>query len=147
MHLIIAEKNIVANRIAQILSEGAKISQKKESGVSLYQFGETTTIGLRGHVVEVDFVEGYTNWRSETRPPRSLIDAGTLKKPTEPAIVKLVQKISKKSDRVTIATDFDTEGELIGKEAYELVRAVNAKVPIDRARFSAITKDEITAAF
>ena len=147
MHLIIAEKNIVASRIAQILSGDAKVSQKKEGGVNIYQFGDTITIGLRGHVVEVDFIEGYTNWRSETRPPRSLINADTLKKPTEPAIVKLVQKISKKSDLVTIATDFDTEGELIGKEAYELVRAVNSKVPVDRARFSAITNDEIIQAF
>src|SRR5208337_5268846 len=47
----------------------------------------------------------------------------------------------------TIATDFDTEGELIGKEAYELVRAVNKKVKIDRARFSAITPQEIRHAF
>lgn len=138
MHLIIAEKNIVASRIAQILSGDAKVSQKKEGGVNIYQFGDTITIGLRGHVVEVDFIEGYTNWRSETRPPRSLINADTLKKPTEPAIVKLVQKISKKSDLVTIATDFDTEGELIGKEAYELVRAVNSKVPVDRARLIAL---------
>ena len=147
MHLIIAEKNIAANRIAQILAGNEKISQKKEGGVNLYQFGETSTIGLRGHVVEIDFVEGYTNWRSETHPPRSLIDAGILKRPTEPAIVKLVQKLSRKADRVTIATDFDTEGELIGKEAYELVRAVNTKVHVDRARFSAITKEEITRAF
>lgn len=147
MHLIIAEKNIVANRIAQILAGKEKISQKKEGGVNLYQFGDTATIGLRGHVVEIDFVEGYTNWRSETHPPRSLIDAGVLKRPTEPAIVKLVQKLSKKADRVTIATDFDTEGELIGKEAFELVRAVNQKVKVDRARFSAITPEEINHAF
>ncbi|HWQ63845.1 MAG TPA: DNA topoisomerase I [Methanospirillum sp.] len=147
MHLIIAEKNIVANRIAQILAGKEKISQKKEGGVNLYQFGDIATIGLRGHVVEIDFVEGYTNWRSETHPPRSLIDAGVLKRPTEPAIVKLVQKLSKKADRVTIATDFDTEGELIGKEAFELVRAVNQKVKVDRARFSAITPEEINHAF
>jgi DNA topoisomerase-1 len=147
MHLIIAEKNIAAHRIAQILAGSDKISQKKESRISIYQFGETVTIGLRGHVVEIDFVEGYTNWRSETHPPRSLIDAGTLKRPSEPAIVRLIQKLSKRATRVTIATDFDTEGELIGKEAYELVRAVNAKVPVDRARFSAITKEEIGRAF
>ncbi|HOJ95549.1 MAG TPA: DNA topoisomerase I [Methanospirillum sp.] len=147
MHLIIAEKNIAANRIAQILSGNEKVTAKKEGGVNVYSFGDKISIGLRGHVVEVDFVEGYTNWRSQERPPRSLIDADTIKRPTEPAIVKLIQKIAKKANRVTIATDFDTEGELIGKEAYELVRAVNPKVPIDRARFSAITKDEITRAF
>ncbi len=147
MHLIIAEKNIAANRIAQILSGKDKVSAKKEGGVNVYTFGDKISIGLRGHVVEVDFVEGYTNWRSQERPPRSLIDAETIKRPTEPAIVKLIHKIAKKANRVTIATDFDTEGELIGKEAYELVRAVNPKVPIDRARFSAITKEEINRAF
>ena len=62
-------------------------------------------------------------------------------------IVTLLQKLAKKADRVTIATDFDTEGELIGKEAFELIRAVNAKVPVDRARFSAITKGELQHAF
>ncbi len=147
MHLIIAEKNIAANRIAHILSGKDKVSAKKEGGVNVYSFGERTSIGLRGQVVEVDFVEGYTNWRSQERPPRSLIDAETVKRPTEPAIVKLIQKIAKKANRVTIATDYDTEGELIGKEAYELVRAVNSKVPVDRARFSAITAEEITRAF
>ncbi len=104
-------------------------------------------IGLRGHVVEVDFEPGYDNWRSATHPPRSLIHAGTIKRPTEKKIVSTLQKLARKADRVTIATDYDTEGELIGKEAYELVRAVNRDVPIDRARFSAITQEEITRAF
>ena len=147
MHLIVAEKNISARRIAEILSEGKKVIEQKDAGVSTYHFGDTVTAGLRGHVVEIDFEPGYQNWRSETATPRSLIDAKTIKVPTEKRIVSLLQKLSKKADRVTIATDFDTEGELIGKEAYELVRAVNPKVPIDRARFSAITVQELRHAF
>ena len=119
----------------------------KDAGVSTYTFGDTTTVGLRGHVVEIDFEPGYGNWRSEEYTPRSLIDAKTIKVPTEKKIVTLLQKLAKKADRVTIATDFDTEGELIGKEAFELIRAVNAKVPVDRARFSAITKGELEHAF
>ncbi len=147
MHLIVAEKNISARRIAEILSEGKKITEHKDTGVSTYSFGDTTTVGLRGHVVEIDFEPGYKNWRSEESTPRSLIDAKTIKIPTERKIVALLQKLAKRADRVTIATDFDTEGELIGKEAFELVRAVNAKVPVDRARFSAITPQEIKHAF
>ncbi len=104
-------------------------------------------VGLKGHVEEVDFEPGYTNWRSKTRTPRTLIDAGTIKKPTEKKIVSLIQKLAKKADLVTIATDYDTEGELIGKEAYELVRAVNPSVKVNRARFSAITPAEIRSAF
>ncbi len=147
MHLIVAEKNISARRIAQILAEGHKVTEKKDAGVSTYSFGDTTTVGLRGHVVEVDFEPGYENWRSETSTPRSLIDAKTIKVPTEKRIVSLLQKLARHADRVTIATDFDTEGELIGKEAFELVQAVNRNVKIDRARFSAITPQEIKTAF
>lgn len=147
MHLIVAEKNISARRIAEILGQGKKISESKDAGVSTYTFGDTTTVGLRGHVVEIDFVPGYSNWRSEEYTPRSLIDAKTIKIPTEKKIVTLLQKLAKKAERITIATDFDTEGELIGKEAYELVRAVNPKVIVDRARFSAITSQELNHAF
>jgi DNA topoisomerase I len=147
MHLIVAEKNISARRIAEILGEGKKLTEYKDAGVSTYSFGDITTVGLRGHVVEIDFEPGYQNWRSEEYTPRSLIDAKTIKVPTEKRIVTLLQKLARKADRVTIATDFDTEGELIGKEAFELVRAVNAKVPVDRARFSAITKQELQHAF
>jgi len=147
MHLIVAEKNISARRIASILAGEKKVRELRDGGISSYSFDGTTVVGLRGHVVEVDFVEGYSNWRSESRTPRSLIDAPTTKVPTEKKIVALLQKLAKKADRVTIATDFDTEGELIGKEAYELVREVNPSVPVDRVRFSAITPGEIRNAF
>jgi DNA topoisomerase-1 len=147
VHLIVAEKNISARRIAEILSDGKRITENKDAGVSTYSFGDTATVGLRGHVVEIDFEPGYSNWRSEQYTPRSLIDAKTIKVPTEKKIVTLLQKLSKKADRVTIATDFDTEGELIGKEAYELVRAANKTVKVDRARFSAITSQELHHAF
>jgi len=147
VHLIVAEKNISARRIAQILADGKKVAESKDAGVSTYSFGDTMSIGLRGHVVEIDFEPGYQNWRSEQYTPRSLIDAKTIKVPTEKRIVALLQKLAKKADRVTIATDFDTEGELIGKEAFELVRAANSKVPVDRARFSAITSQELHHAF
>jgi len=147
MHLIIAEKNIAAQRIAGILAENKKPSVKREEGVNTYSFDDKIAIGLRGHVVEIDFEPGYSNWRSEINTPKTLIDAGTIKKPTEKRIVKLIKRLSKKADLVTIATDFDREGELIGKEAYEIVREANKSVQIKRARFSAITKQEITNAF
>jgi DNA topoisomerase-1 len=147
VHLIIAEKNISAHRIAQLLAGNDRVRAMKEGSVSTYSFDSKKVVGLKGHVVEVDFEPGYTNWRSTVNTPRSLIDAGTVKKPTEKKIVSLIQKLAKKADVVTIATDYDTEGELIGKEAYELVRAVNPSVHINRARFSAITPAEIRNAF
>ena len=141
MHLIIAEKNIAAQRIASILAGKEKVKSGKENGVSTSRFDDAVALGLRGHVVEIDFEPGYTNWRSEVHTPRTLIDAGTVKKPTEKKIVTLIKKLARQAERVTIATDFDREGELIGKEAYELVVGANPKVPVQRARFSAITPD------
>ena len=46
-----------------------------------------------------------------------------------------------------IATDFDREGELIGSDALTCIREVNEEAPVSRARYSAITKEEITRAF
>ena len=147
MHLIIAEKNISAQRIAQILSSGQKHATAREGGVPVYSFGDTVIVGLKGHVVDVDFLPEYADWRSAENTPRSLIEAPIIKKVSEKKIVNLIQKLGKKADRVTIATDYDTEGELIGKEAFELIRAVNGRVPVLRAKFSAITPLEIKAAF
>ncbi|MDD4126489.1 MAG: DNA topoisomerase I [Methanomicrobium sp.] len=147
MHLIIAEKNIAAQRIAGFLAGSNKITASKDGGVNSYHFNDSIAIGLRGHVVEIDFEEGYTNWRSEVHTPRTLIDAGMIKKPTEKKIISLIKKYAKKATLVTIATDYDREGELIGKEAYEIVRSSNKDVKINRAIFSAITRQEIINAF
>jgi DNA topoisomerase-1 len=123
------------------------VTTGKEKGISTYSFEDTVVVGLKGHVVEVDFVPGYDDWRSRENTPRSLIDAGTRKVPTEKRIVATLQKLARKAGGVVIATDFDTEGELIGKEAVDLIREVNPGVPVRRARFSAITPQEIRGAF
>lgn len=145
--LVVAEKNISAERIARILAGKEKVTTGKETGISTYSFDDTVVVGLKGHVVEVDFVPGYDDWRSRENTPRSLIDAGTRKVPTERKIIATLQKLARKAGKVIIATDFDTEGELIGKEAVDLIREVNPKVPVRRARFSAITPQEIQGAF
>jgi len=147
MHLIVAEKNIAAQRIAKILAGKEKVKTVKDGSVSTYRFDDIVTIGLRGHVVEVDFEPGYSDWRSKVHPPRSLIDATIIKRPIEKGIVNLIKKLAKKAELVTIATDFDREGELIGKETYDLIREASRDVPVKRAKFSAITEKEITEAF
>ncbi|HJJ56490.1 MAG TPA: DNA topoisomerase I, partial [Methanocorpusculum sp.] len=126
-----------------MLSDKQKIAVKRNGNVEYYMVNDYIVMGLRGHVVGLDFVKDYKNWRSEDHPPRSLINAEIIKYPTEKKIVTILQKHAKKADKVTIATDYDTEGELIGMEAYELILEVNKSVSIDRARFSSITKSEI----
>jgi DNA topoisomerase-1 len=142
--LIITEKDNAARRIADILSGGSAEAERTR-GVNVYTWGGRRCIGLSGHVVGVDFPPEYDDWRDVE--PVELIDAPIDKRPTQENIVSALRLFARKAGRVVIATDYDREGELIGKEAYELVREVNDGVPIDRVRFSSITDREVTEAF
>ncbi|MFB6122654.1 MAG: DNA topoisomerase I [Haloferacaceae archaeon] len=142
--LIITEKDNAARRIADILS-GESAESDRVNGVNVYKWGGKRCIGLSGHVVGVDFPSEYSDWRDVE--PVELIDAPVEKRPTQENIVAALRRLARDASRVVIATDYDREGELIGKEAYELVRDVNEDVPVDRVRFSSITDREVTEAF
>ena len=142
--VIVTEKDNAARRIADILSGGAATAERRND-VNVYKWGGTRCIGLSGHVVGVDFPPEYSDWRDVE--PVELIDAPVRKTPTQEGIVNALRRLARNASRVTIATDYDREGELIGKEAYELVREVNEEVPVDRVRFSSITETEVTNAF
>ncbi|RYJ12998.1 DNA topoisomerase I [Halogeometricum borinquense] len=142
--LIITEKDNAARRIADILS-GESAEADRINGVNVYKWGGKRCIGLSGHVVGVDFPPEYNDWRDVE--PVELIDAPIDKHPTQENIVAALRRLARNARRVVIATDYDREGELIGKEAYELVRDVNEDVPVDRVRFSSITDREVTEAF
>jgi len=148
MKLIVTEKNQTANRIASILSDG---KAKKEGGPrsTVYSFsddGDTVTcLGLRGHILKVDFPEEYRQWQEVD--PRDLINAELLKIPTEKQLATTLKRLAKQADSVVIATDYDREGELIGADVMDLIRQVNDHADITRAKFSALTKQEIKEAF
>jgi len=143
VELIITEKENAARRIAAILSDGGA-SADRHSGVNVYRWGETRCIGLSGHVVGVDFPAEYANWRDVE--PVELVDADIVKEPTQENIVRTLRDLARDADDVTVATDYDREGELIGKEAYELVRE-ETDAPVKRVRFSSITDREVREAF
>ena len=142
--VIITEKDNAARRIADILSDGTADTERV-AGTTVYNWGGNRCIGLSGHVVGVDFPPEYNDWRDVE--PVELIDAPIDKQPTQEGIVRALRQLARRASHVTIATDYDREGELIGKEAYELVREVNEDVQIDRVRFSSITDREVTEAF
>lgn len=144
MDLIITEKDNAARRLAAILS-GESAEVERTNGVNVYRWGGTRCIGLSGHVVAVDFPSEYSDWRDVE--PVELIGAEVEKTPTQENIVRTVRLLARDANRVTIATDYDREGELIGKEAYEIVREVNDGAAIDRVRFSSITENEVRNAF
>ena len=143
MKLIITEKDNAARRIAEILSEDtAEI--ERQNGVNIYRWGDKRVIGLSGHVVGLDFPEEYSNWRDVE--PAELIDAEITTEPTKENIVTTLEELAGRADEAVIATDYDREGELIGKEAYEIIED-RIDGPIERVRFSSITDNEVQQAF
>jgi DNA topoisomerase-1 len=157
MRLIITEKNNSAKKIADILSGGTAKSDATYK-VPFYTWhdagDEHMTVGLKGHVMGVAFPDDYSNWQKTDL--HDLIDAPLIPEPTDKNVVKAVRKLAKTADSVVIATDFDREGELIGHEALQQALEANPKIvdgliadrpPVKRARYSALTKDEIETAF
>ena len=143
MELIVTEKDNAARRIADILSDGGA-SAERRNGVNVYCWGNRRCIGLSGHVVGVDFPPEYADWQDVQ--PVELVEADVVKTPTQENIVRTLQELAEAADEAVIATDYDREGELIGKEAHELIKEV-ADVPIRRVRFSSITQTEVKNAF
>jgi DNA topoisomerase I len=162
MRLIVTEKNNSAKKIAEILgaSNGGPAADKTFK-VPFYTWtdddgSEHRTIGLKGHVLNPAFPEGYSNWQKTDL--HDLIDAELIKEPTDKNVVKAIKKVAKEADELVIATDFDREGELIGLEALEEMLDANpalgsregardGSLRIKRARYSALTKEEIEGAF
>src|ERR671910_174194 len=150
MRLVISEKANTAKKIAQFLSEGS-VKEGKHRSVPHHTFmwkgEETVSVGLKGHVLNPEYPEEYSD--GQKVEPRELIDAEILKSVSEKGVAQAVTSLSKKADRVVIATDFDREGELIGVEALSLVFEANPKLVehVERARFSALTPGEVGRAF
>lgn len=144
MHLIIAEKHDAAKRIAQILA-GSKPKSTRVNGAETFSFDDRVVIGLSGHIVGVDYPTGYNNWQKVDC--KDLIHAEIVTTPIQEKIISALKKLGREADRITIATDYDREGELIGVEALKIAAEKNPGIKIDRVRYSAITKEEIQSAF
>jgi len=148
MSLVICEKSIAAKRIASILSDG-KAKQSSEKGAAVFTFSKNgdsfTVIGLQGHIINLDFPAKFNAWQKVK--PRDLVNQDPEKRISEKKIADRLRKYGKIEDEVIIATDFDREGELIGVEGLEIIQGVNPDVKAMRAKFSALTKEEVTQAF
>ena len=92
MRLIVTEKNNSAKKIAEILSDGAAKDDAAYK-VPFYTWdgadGPQMTIGLKGHVLNPAFPEGYSNWQKTDL--HDLIDAELIKEPTDKNVVKAIR--------------------------------------------------------
>ncbi len=143
MKLIIAEKPIAAKRIASILGLS---KHRKIGSIDVFELlNGDVVIPLKGHAVDVDFPKELNNWqRTELN---DLIDGRIEYKPSLRGIKKALHSFAKTADELVIATDYDREGESIGKEAIEIIKEKNKNIKIKRAKFSSLVPSEVKKAF
>ena len=149
MHkLVITEKFSTALRIAVVLSAG-KMERERRGSVSIFTFGredgDYTVVGLRGHIVELDYPGELAKWELSGLP--KLLEAEPARSVTEPAIVDTLRTLAPSHEEVILATDWDREGEVIAAECLEILQEVNPGLKVTRAQYSAMTKSEVEKAF
>ncbi len=146
--LVVTEKFSTALRIAIVLSDG-RMKRSRVGGTNVFRFdrpeGPFTVVGLRGHIVELDYPPEFSEWTLTGLP--ALLETPPLKRVSVPEIADTLRRLVNEFDRVIIATDFDREGELIGSECLELLQQVHPTIEVKRARYSALTRDEIEQSF
>ena len=144
--LIITEKANAARRISTILSDG-KSRSSTSGGVTVISFeaggDEYDVVSLRGHIIELDYPEEYNDWSATN--PADLVHAPQVKTVKVKSILNTIKDLASKADEIVIATDYDREGELIGMETVKEIGTDLSRVR--RAKFSALTKGEVEAAF
>jgi DNA topoisomerase I len=148
MQLIISEKAIAGERIAEILAE-SKVTKKNIAGAKIFEFTwkgeETRLIPLRGHISDVEFPKKYSRWKGID--VRDLINAEIIYSESEPQISSAIKDSAPDAEKIIIATDADREGESIGLEALNYAKLTNPSIKVERAYFSAIIKEDIEKSF
>lgn len=148
MKLVIAEKSIAGQRIAELLADG-NVKTNNVSGNRVFDINfkgeEFRVIPLRGHISDVEFPKNYSNWSAT--PINDLINAKILYTKKEYRIIDSIINSASEAEEIIIATDADREGESIGLEAIKYANISSKNIKIKRAYFSAITKEDIEKSF
>ncbi|CAB3411068.1 unnamed protein product [Caenorhabditis bovis] len=159
--LMVAEKPMLAESIAKLLSDGKATKRKgwnNACSVSEYSgnfLGKNAWIKVTstcGHVMSLDFPSKFNNW--ERVDPSELYSAPTNKIEANPKMKMndYLASEAKNADYLVLWLDCDKEGENICFEVIEAVRSTMFKSKqnymdyIYRAKFSAITEKDIKAA-
>lgn len=146
MILILAEKPKAAFKIASILSRG-KLSVKRNGPVKYFEFfrGGTKIVCVPslGHLFKLD-VENRKKWHYPVFNVKWMPTYREIGKRKLNFYLKVLERLGKKASEIIIATDYDTEGDVIG---YNILRFVFKRNNAKRMKFSSLTREEIEKAF
>lgn len=142
--LVITEKPSVAEKIAKALGNA---EQKKSGRTVCYEVKKEKekiyVVPSVGHIFALKQKgKGWTypTFEVEWVPSFEVSKSSAFTK----AHYKNIEKISKKCDAVVIATDYDTEGSVIG---YNILRFICRREDARRMKFSTLTTEELRDAY
>lgn len=147
MHvLVIAEKPSSAAKIAAALAE-EKSEEHKRRRVSYYELtrdGDKISVAPAvGHLYAVAperNARGYPVWDISWKPAHEINEASAFTK----SYLDNIADLAKETERVVVATDFDTEGSLIG---FNIARFLAPGKAVKRMKFSTLTTNELRDAY
>lgn len=145
--LIISEKPSAAKRIAESLAEGKpiKVTEKKIPYYKITRGKQDIIVASAvGHLYGLK-EKGKNNWdypkfNVEWKPAHE----NNKKSDFSKAYLQLMKKLAKEAEEFTVATDYDTEGEVIG---LNIVRFLCKKKDANRMRFSTLTKEDLVKSY
>ncbi len=145
--LIITEKPSTAKKIAEALSDGKpeKLVKNKVAYFEVeYDGKQITIVSAVGHLFGLAEIKktGFTYpvFDIEWKPSFEVSKGAEFSK----KYYDVIKKMAKGKEIVTVATDYDIEGEVIG---LNIVRHICNKKDARRMKFSTVTKDELEEAY
>ena len=154
MVLMVAEKPSMAESIARLLSDG-RCGKRVSRGLPVFEFtgaflgrpgAAFRVTSVTGHVFGCDFAPQFQSWDKVNEA--DLFDAETVKKESSGGgkVCAMLPAESHDCTDLVLWLDCDREGENI---CFEVISLVKRNIPWDRtwrAKFSAVTKQEMTKA-
>jgi len=138
VHLVLAEKPMAAKKIAESILDEFKT--KKKYSVNYYESKDGLVVApAAGHLFTLKDKtrKKYPNFDLEWQPSFK-------KNKFTKNFYQLLSYLGKFSEEVTIATDLDIEGEVIG---YNIWRFLCKEAKVSRMEFSTLTREELKKAF
>ncbi len=146
--IIIAEKPSAALKIAQALADGKPVKKNYNKKIPYYELKhkgkKIIVVCAVGHLYTV----AEKNKKGWTYPVFDVEWKATYEVSKGSAYTKdylnAIKKLCKGCKKITIATDYDIEGEVIG---YNIVRFACGKEDARRMKFSTTTKDDLVKSY
>lgn len=150
--LNVAEKPSVAREVSKILSNnGARQRRSCAQYNPIWEFGYTIQgtpcdmmfTSVAGHLMSLEFLPQFRNWRGCR--PLELYEAPIRKSVPQDkeAMKRNLEQCARQAQWLVLWLDCDREGENISFEVIDVCQAVNSRLQIKRARFSALIPQDL----